>query len=403
MKIISSSLLALSLLLTTPSFADILAEGKTKIVRSCETDPTLAFFEAKDDITAFNGLRHDILEGKKNVATQTTCNVFRLLKDCNLPIAFKEQINSCTFLGDLCEMIQYEVIVRREAHGSYLKRNPHLTKGHLFPELIVEFFLKTSNHNWQGQHIPEDDPFIQFTDLGAELYLPSVPVGNQEPFLTLSDYPLKGKPELFEQIALIAKQTFLALEKAWQLENGRLVDFKVEFGLNANGDLLLADVIDNDSWRVVQNQQYVDKQFYRDGGQVDDVLKRYHHVSATTGHFQVPNQQIILWRQSESDDLSSFLEKLAPYVSEHLKITEITAKSVDKEVQMTPDSVLILCSKKEEGIDEALFSNLITPKIAAASGWDQSPTVDKPQDAALAALQMLASRNPQLYMQLRIK
>ena len=48
----------------------------------------------------------------------------------------------------------------------------------------------------------------------------------------------------------IARRTFLALEKAWQLEGGTLVDLKVEFGFDSKGHLLLADVIDNDSWRV---------------------------------------------------------------------------------------------------------------------------------------------------------
>jgi len=50
-------------------------------------------------------------------------------------------------------MLPYEVVVRREAHGSYLKRNPHFSKGQLFPQLIVELFLKTKDKNWKGMPV----------------------------------------------------------------------------------------------------------------------------------------------------------------------------------------------------------------------------------------------------------
>ena len=79
---------------------------------------------------------------------------------------------------------------------------------------------------------------------------------------------------------------FLVLEKAWQLEGGTLVDFKVEFGFDTKGRLLLADVIDNDSWRVIENGSYIDKQVYRDGGALDDVAAKYRRVAEITGRFQ---------------------------------------------------------------------------------------------------------------------
>ncbi len=277
------------IVLAISSFAgEILAEGKTKIVRYYAEDPSLAIFESKDDITAGDGAKHDLIEGKAEFAAATTCNVFRLLSDCKIPLAFRKQIDSRSFLAELCQMIPYEVVVRREAHGSYLKRYPLAEKGQIFPKLLVEFFLKTSNKNWMGAPIPKDDPFIQFADGEAQLYRPDKPIETQTPFMTLADYPLKERPELLEQIAAIAKETFLILEKAWQLEEGRLVDFKVEFGINSSGKLLLADVIDNDSWRVIQNQEYIDKQVYRDGGSIDKVTALYRYVSEATGRFKIP-------------------------------------------------------------------------------------------------------------------
>ncbi len=402
------------------SFGEIIAEGKTKIVRSYPEDPTLAIFESKNDITAGNKARHDLIAGKAEVAARTTCNVFRLLADCGLPLAFREQLDPRCFLGELCQMIPYEVVVRREAHGSYLKRYPYLEKGSVFPTLIVEFFLKTSNQNWMGIPIPKDDPFIQFTASGAELFLPHVPMENQQPFMTLSDFPLKDQPLLFEQMALIAKQAFLVLEKAWQLENGRLVDFKVEFGFNAFGELRLADVIDNDSWRVIQNKQYVDKQVYRDGGTVDEVFALYQHVSRMTDRFKLPSQQIILWRGSESDDLAPFVQQLEPFFNHSLKSAQV-ASPVDKnpaeswlilyeKIREIPDSVAIACLDKDDGIGFSVLANAPIPIIAIPTEWDQFHeegwpfmTVSEPQNAVLAALQILAARNPLLYMQLRLR
>ena len=116
--------------------------------------------------------------------------------------------------------------------------------------------------------------------------------------------------KLFPEMRRIARQAFLVLEKAWQLEGGTLVDFKVEFGFDTKGSLLLADVIDNDSWRVLENGAYIDKQVYRDGGALDDVAAKYRRVADITGRFHVPRQRIILWRGSESDKTEPFANAL---------------------------------------------------------------------------------------------
>lgn len=412
------------------SFAgQILAEGKTKIVHSFDEDSSLAIFQSKDDITAGDGAKHDVISGKAEMATATTCNVFRLLSDCGIPVAFRKQLDSHSFLGDLCQMISYEVVVRREAHGSYIKRHPYMEKGQVFPKLVLEFFLKTSNRVWMGIPIPKDDPLVQFSEEGAHLYLPDVPLEGQKPFMTLADYPLQGQADLFERIGQIAKQTFLILEKAWQLEGGRLVDFKVEFGINSSGQLLLADVIDNDSWRVIQNQNYIDKQVYRDGGAIDKVSALYRHVSQVTSHFKLPDQQVILWRGSDSDDLEPFTKPLNAFSNRHLKVSQVTS-SIHKNpvgsyqvlhdrIKETPDSVVISYIGRSNGAGPTLSANATVPVITTPAGWDkfhedvwsslrapsQTPvmTVMEPQNAVLAALQILAARNPLLYMQLRLK
>ncbi|OHA67951.1 MAG: hypothetical protein A3C82_02880, partial [Candidatus Wildermuthbacteria bacterium RIFCSPHIGHO2_02_FULL_47_12] len=286
------------------------AEGKTKIIWGVDGDPSLAVVESKDDITAGDGAKHDIMRGKAEFATATTCNVFRLLQACGIPLAFREQIDERRFLAKRCHMVPLEVVVRREAHGSFLKRHPYLQKGHVFPRLILEFFLKTTGKQWAGQAIPKDDPFMQITRRRAALFLPDQPLYIQDPFLVLDVFPLSDDPEgyqeRYQKIGAMAIEVFLILEKAWQLLGRRLVDFKVEFGITQEGQLVLADVIDSDSWRVVDGGQYIDKQAYRDGRSLALVRDLYQLVAALTERFGLPRQRLIIWRGSESDSLDVF-------------------------------------------------------------------------------------------------
>lgn len=275
----------------------LIVEGKTKKIYEVKgsTKLRMAIIVSKDDITAGDGAKHDIIENKGRMATETTCNVFRLLKACGIPVAFEEQDNFNSFVAPECKMLPYEVVVRRQAHGSYLKRHPHLQKGHVFSELLVEFFLKTSGKRWKGKWLICDDPLLEWVDysnLGMPpkfmLFNPAEPIRNQEPFLVLAPDDIFGSDrewELFPGMQDIAKQTFIVLEKAWEAEGATLVDFKVEFGLDSDGNLLLADVIDNDSWRVVENGSYIDKQVYRDGGNISDVAAKYKRVADITGRF----------------------------------------------------------------------------------------------------------------------
>ena len=102
---------------------------------------------------------------------RTTCNVFRLLKACGLPVAFEEQDSPTSFIAPQCAMLPYEVVVRREAHGSYLKRNPHFAKGQLFPQLIVEFYLKTKDKDWKGKPLVADDPLMEYAEGASQIRL----------------------------------------------------------------------------------------------------------------------------------------------------------------------------------------------------------------------------------------
>ena len=107
----------------------LLTEGKTKKIHQVTNHPDLVVLVAKDDITAGDGAKHDVIPDKGRLATATACNVFRLLKSCGIPVAFIEQDSPTSFVSPSCTMLPYEVVVRREAHGSSLKRNPNYSKG----------------------------------------------------------------------------------------------------------------------------------------------------------------------------------------------------------------------------------------------------------------------------------
>jgi phosphoribosylaminoimidazole carboxylase/phosphoribosylaminoimidazole-succinocarboxamide synthase len=407
----------------------LVAEGKTKRIHEARGDSGLVTVISKDDITAGDGAKHDIIPDKGRLANATTCNVFRLLQACGLPVAFEQQDSASSFVAPKCQMLPYEVVVRREAHGSYLKRNPHFTKGQLFPQLVVEFFLKTKDKNWNGKPLVCDDPLMHFgkEDSKILLFNPAKPIHGQEPFLVLAEsevFSRADESELFPEMGRIAGQAFLVLEKAWQLEGGTLVDLKVEFGFDTKGRLLLADVIDNDSWRVVESGSYIDKQVYRDGGALDDVAAKYRRVAEITGRFALPRQRIILWRGSESDKTEAFTAALGSLAD----LMTVVTCSVHKQpvaaagilyrmAQEVPDSVVIAYIGRSNGAGPTLSAISTIPVITVPASVKEFPsdvwsslrapsnvpvmTVLEPANAVLAAVQILSARNPRLYAHVR--
>ncbi len=438
---------------TTATLGEFFTKGKTKeIYWSPNCDSGMVIVVSKNDITAGDGAKHDIIPDKGNLANQTTCNVFELLKACGLPVAFVKQNSANSFITPCCEMFLYEVVARREAHGSYLDRNPHLKKGHLFPRLISELFLKTSGKTWVGiksgkvYELAKDDPLLVvdfFENPEARLYFPGYTseeraknpsqgaLVGQKPFLVLpvaEIFKQNENEEMLAKMQNIAKQAFLILEKAWQLEGRKLVDFKVEFGLDRQGNLLLADVIDNDSWRVIENGAYIDKQVYRDGGALDDVAAKYKQVAEITGHFRLPRQRIILWRGSEKDNVDAFINEVRNNCIEFVNMLELVTCSVHKEpekaiatlnrlVQEVPDSVVVSYVGKSNGAGPTLSAASTVPVITVPASVKDFPndvwsslrapskvpvmTVLEPANAMLAAMQILSARNPQLYAYLR--
>ncbi|KAF4070927.1 hypothetical protein AMELA_G00279180 [Ameiurus melas] len=221
-----------------------LSEGKTKQIFELLDMPGQVLVQSKDQITAGNAVRKDQMEGKAAISNKTTSCVFKLLQEAGIKTAFVKQHSETAFIASHCEMIPIEWVCRRIATGSFLKRNPGVKEGHRFSPLKMEMFFKDDANN--------DPQWSEEQLLAAGFELAGVTITRCE-----VDIMSKSTVAIFE-----------VLEKAWATQNCTLVDMKIEFGVNVTTkEVVLADVIDNDSWRLWpagDRSQQKDKQVYRD-------------------------------------------------------------------------------------------------------------------------------------------
>ena len=237
-----------------------LAEGKTKIIYAHPTEADLAIMVHKDGITAGDGARRNVIAGKGALSGRTAANVFALLNRKGIETHYIDSVEPTVMLVRRCAMIPVEVVMRRLATGSYLKRNPGVAEATRFEPPLIEFFLKDDAHH---------DPQISAEEMVALRLATTAEV---------------------EQISTEGLRIFATLEAAWAKQQMTLVDLKIEFGRTSDGSLLVADMVDNDSWRLWpggDKHQMLDKQVYRNMGEITDegladVRRRYEVVAAMT-------------------------------------------------------------------------------------------------------------------------
>ncbi|KAK6313949.1 hypothetical protein J4Q44_G00154080 [Coregonus suidteri] len=221
-----------------------LNEGKTKQIFELADEPGHVLVQSKDQITAGNAVRKDQMEGKAAIANRTTSCVFKLLQEAGIKTAFVRQQSETAFVAVHCEMIPIEWVCRRVATGSFLKRNPGVKEGYRFSPLKMEMFFKDDANN--------DPQWSEEQLLETKFSLAGLTIGRCE-----VDIMNRSTVAIFE-----------VLERAWATQNCTLVDMKIEFGVNVSTkEIVLADVIDNDSWRLWpagDRSQQKDKQVYRD-------------------------------------------------------------------------------------------------------------------------------------------
>ncbi|XP_037845337.2 bifunctional phosphoribosylaminoimidazole carboxylase/phosphoribosylaminoimidazole succinocarboxamide synthetase isoform X3 [Chlorocebus sabaeus] len=221
-----------------------LYEGKTKEVYELLDSPGQVLLQSKDQITAGNAARKNHLEGKAAISNKITSCIFQLLQEAGIKTAFTRKCGETAFIAPQCEMIPIEWVCRRIATGSFLKRNPGVKEGYKFYPPKVELFFKDDANN--------DPQWSEEQLIAAKLCFAGLVIGQTE-----VDIMSHATQAIFE-----------ILEKSWLPQNCTLVDMKIEFGVDVTTkEIVLADVIDNDSWRLWPSgdrSQQKDKQSYRD-------------------------------------------------------------------------------------------------------------------------------------------
>ncbi len=215
---------------------ELLYEGKAKKIWKTE-DPTLLISEFKDALTAFNGEKRSSEAGKGALNNAISAELFRYLNAKGIPTHFVETIDERHMLHKRADVIHIEVIVRNIATGS-LSRNLGIEDGTVLPFTLVEFDYKND-------------------ELGD-------PKLNDQHCLILG---LVNDTSELEYIRYQARRINTILSELFAELGIKLVDFKLEFGRDDNGTIILIDELSPDNFRLwdAQTNEKLDKDRFRQG------------------------------------------------------------------------------------------------------------------------------------------
>jgi phosphoribosylaminoimidazole-succinocarboxamide synthase len=215
---------------------DLVYEGKAKKIWKTE-DENLYISEFKDDLTAFNGEKKSSEAGKGALNNKISAELFELLNKRGIPTHYERTLDDNHMLHKKADVIMIEVIVRNIATGS-LTRTLGIEDGKVLPFTLVEFDYK-------------DD------DLGD-------PKLNDQHALLLE---LVDNQDELDELRRWARKINDIL-KPYFFEKGlKLVDFKLEFGKDQYGNIILVDELSPDNCRFwdVESGEKLDKDRFRQG------------------------------------------------------------------------------------------------------------------------------------------
>lgn len=376
----------------------MIIEGKTKKVHKLKGDKHKdhVYVLSKDRITAGDGVKSHVIEGKSILSTQTNCAIFEYLNAVGVKTHFVSRVaesnsdHQRSFVATNCHMIPIEWVCRRVATGSYLKRHPHVQEGFRFAPLKLETFFKDdANH----------DPYwSEETMIGAQLNIGGLLITAEhikEMFKVTSlifEILERGKWENISNL----KSPILFL--AWQTVNHSLIDMKIEFGVterNGVKEIVVADVIDNDAWRLWPNGEkrlMLDKQVYRnmDNSKIDaDALnlvkanftvvaertqQLFHNLvprpSASVSY--APTVAIVVGSPSDKDHAYKIRDSLQKKYGVHA--VDVHVSSAHKGTQRTLDvaaqiqqwpsvKAVVAVAGMSNGLGPVLAANLVVPGI----------------------------------------
>ena len=216
-------------------------EGKAKKVFATD-DPNLCIVDYKDDATAFNGQKKGTIVGKGVVNNRLSNFMFQLLEKHGVKTHFVEELSDRETLVKKVSIVPLEVIIRNLSAGSFAKRYG-VEEGIEFAQPTIEFSYKNDDLG---------DPLIN------DYHALALGLATQEEIDTIKAMAFK--------VNEVMKEYFKKLDVI-------LVDFKLEFGKTADGEIVLADEISPDTCRFwdVHTHEKLDKdRFRRDLGGVEE-------------------------------------------------------------------------------------------------------------------------------------
>ena len=226
-----------------------LYEGKAKILYATE-DPNILLTVFKDDATAFNAQKRGQIPGKGAVNCSVSAALFGWLESLGIPTHYIDCPAANQMRVRAVTILPIEVVIRNLAAGS-LCRETGLPLGKVLPSPLIEFYFKND-------------------DLG-------------DPLLTRDRLLLLelATPQQLEQLQTMAQTINQHLSRFFEGCDITLVDFKLEFGLDSQNRLLLADEISPDTCRlwdraeVDPQARIMDKdRFRQDLGQIEAAYER---------------------------------------------------------------------------------------------------------------------------------
>jgi len=215
---------------------ELVYEGKAKKIWTTE-DQDLYISEFKDDLTAFNGEKKSSEAGKGALNNEISTELFKYLNEKGIPTHFVEMLDENHMLHKKAEVIYIEVIVRNIATGS-LSRNLGIADKTILPFTLVEFDYKND-------------------ELGD-------PKLNDQHCLILN---LVNDTSELDYIRYMARRINTILTEFYAGLDITVVDFKLEFGRDINGNIILIDELSPDNFRLwdTKTNEKLDKDRFREG------------------------------------------------------------------------------------------------------------------------------------------
>ena len=213
-------------------------QGKVKTLFETE-DPNVVLIQYEDKVTAGNGRSVDFPEDKGEICCKISEYLFKEMESRGIRTHYISTVPRAIMCCKRVEIIPVEVVVRNIAAGSIVRQTT-LEEGTVLSEPLVEYFLKDD---------AKDDPLLTY---------------DRVRLMGIDPQPMREGAILINNI----------LQEIFNDIGLTLVDFKLEFGYDANKNILLADELSPDGMRLWKEGKSFDKDLFRKGqGNIVDAYR----------------------------------------------------------------------------------------------------------------------------------